>query len=390
MPRTKHLIIFFIFAITLSIKTFANEPHYFIALSDIHFDPFTQCRQTPCLLIEKLAHQPVSAWPQLLNKYDLQAPKFRQDTNYALLLSSLSAAKRAANSVHAKFVIVLGDSLGHEFYTKYKKYTNVKTRISYRAFVYKVMAFLTEELKTTFEGTDVYILVGNNDSYQGNYVASAGGAFFADAGELWSHLIYQQDNKNRMQKQFAYAGYYAVDVPEAAYDKLIMLNTVIFSYKAKGKNIDSVVKKELAWLHAQLSEAQKNNQKVFIAMHIPEGIDVNASPRFRLFRLITLWKPEYVQLFHRELSQFAPVIAGIFAGHLHTEVFQLLDLSPEKKDVPLMGVPAVSPIFGTSPAFQLYGYDNLPLHLVNFFTYRASQINYLNFNKKNNTEVFAE
>lgn len=390
MPRTKHLIIFFIFAITLSIKTFADEPHYFIALSDIHFDPFTQCHQTPCPQIEKLAHQPVSAWPQILNQYDLQAPKFRQDTNYALLLSSLSAARKAANSVHAKFVMVLGDSLGHEFYTKYKKYTDAKSRVPYRTFVYKVFAFLTETFKKTFVGTDVYLLVGNNDSYQGNYVTAAGGAFFADAGALWSQLIYQANNKNQMQKQFAYAGYYAVDVPEAAYDKLIMLNTVIFSYKAKGKNIDSVVKKELAWLHAQLSEAQKNNQKVFIAMHIPEGIDVNATPRFRLFRLITLWKPEYVQLFQRELQQFAPVVTGIFAGHLHTEVFQLVTLSPKTKDVPFFGVPSISPIFGTSPSFQIYAYDTPPLHVVNFLTYRASQANYLNFIKKNNTEVFAE
>src|SRR5205085_10500244 len=127
-----------------------------------------------------------------------------------------------------------------------------------------------------------------------------------------------------MQKQFSNAGYYALQLPYAENLRLIALNTNLFSYKAKGKNLDSAAVSELNWLHAELQSAKNAHQRVFIAMHIPNGIDIYATTHTRLFRLTTLWKSEYIQRFEAELKQYSADIAGIFAGHLHRNQYQIL------------------------------------------------------------------
>ncbi len=114
-----------------------------------------------------------------------------------------------------------------------------------------------------------------------------------------------------------------------------MLNTNVFSYKAKGENINQTAMQQLDWLHAQLQAAQNKKQTVLIAMHIPIGVDIYASLRFKLFTLMEFWKPTYLQRFQNELQQFAPRIAGIFAGHLHSDWFQILTFS--SGEIPVTG-----------------------------------------------------
>src|SRR5579871_5438950 len=122
------LIIFAYFTCTPLFATVSsainNNLANFLVLADIHFDPFVSCKNVkPCPLIEKLRQANASEWPKLLAVYDDESPRYRQDTNYPLLISALSAAKRAANAQQAKFVLVLGDFLGHEYRTYYKKYS---------------------------------------------------------------------------------------------------------------------------------------------------------------------------------------------------------------------------------------------------------------------------
>jgi sphingomyelin phosphodiesterase acid-like 3 len=333
------LLLFFCSAIPFAYSANDKAIDYFLALSDIHFDPFISCKTKPCALIQKLREQPTTQWPQILSLYDRQAPQFKKNTNYVLLNSMLKAANQAVESKQAQFVLVLGDFLGHEYYTQYKRFSGDKLKAGYQAFVRKTLVFLTNELKAAFPNISVYMVVGNNDSYQGDYFMIYNGAFFNETASLWSDLIKDPHQRSAMRDQFTQAGYYALDLSKPSHLRLIVLNTNYFSSKAKGPAISDVASKELNWLHAQLQQVKEKNQKALIVMHMPEGFDVYATLHTRLFRLITLWKAPYIKRFQVELETFAPQIA------------------------------AISPIFGNNPGFKMCAFANGAIQPHDFIDY---------------------
>jgi sphingomyelin phosphodiesterase acid-like 3 len=345
-----------------------NAKFNFLAMADIHFDPFINCAGTKvCPLIEKLRSSSITEWPQIFTQYDVKPQQYRQDTNYQLFMSALKASKQVVNTSHAQFVLVLGDFMGHEFRKNYKRYSSDKTAADYQSFSRKILAFITKQLAVTFPTVDVYSVAGNNDSYQGDYFVKPNGAFFSDAAVLWSGLIKNPSNQFSMQKQFSYAGYYSLVVPYPNNLRLIVMNTNLFSDKVKGKNINIVAMKELNWLHAELQAAKNLHQSVFIAMHIPDGIDFYATNRTRLFRLVKLWQPQYIKRFEAELELFSTEIAGIFSGHLHRNWFQVID--EYDHEIPVIGVTSISPIFGNNPGFRNISYYAHPIHLDDIATY---------------------
>lgn len=369
------MVIWFLCCGTVSGKTVlqsdANTIQHtgFLALADIHFDPFLSCAfSKPCPLIEKLMRAPSVQWPKLFAEYDKRAASYGDDTNYPLLISALAASKKAANSSQAAFVLVLGDMLGHQFRSRYKKYSGDSSYNGFQSFTRKTLEFLTAELMTTFNGLDIYMVVGNNDSYSGDYVTRIDGRFFNDASILWSRLITDPVNRQHMRAQFPHAGYYALTLPQQKNLRLIVLNTNLFSYKAKGQGIDKAALSELSWLHEQLQEAKKRGQHVFIAMHIPEGIDVYATLRTKLFRLISLWKSDYIRRFQIELDRYSTLISGIYAGHLHSDWFQVLSFAGDH-EIPVTGVPSISPIYGNNPGFKTYTYAYPGAQIEDYVTY---------------------
>lgn len=344
---------------------------HFLVLSDIHFDPFITCynqKKKPCPLLQQLQAAPASSWHAILFSNDKSVSQYKQDTNEELLTSALTAAKKVADVNHAQFVLILGDFLGHDFRRFYKKYAQDRSYANYQAFVRKTLEFINLELAKTFPTIDVYSLVGNNDSYRYDYYAEPNGAFFRETGSLWSRLIKNAANRSSMQSEFSQGGYYSVVVPEQPNLRIILLNTVLFSNKAKGKQVDGAAAQELSWLHNELQLAKEAHQRVIIAMHIPTGIDVYATLRIRLFTLIELWHKSYIEQFKKELKAYAPEIMAIFAGHLHSDWFQILTFD-HSVEVPISGIPAVSPIFGNNPGFKIFSYSTETMQLRDFVTY---------------------
>lgn len=338
-----------------------------LSLSDIHFDPFLSCRgQTTCPLIQSLRAAPVSAWPAILSKHDVSHPTYRRDSDYALLVSALAAAKQAAEKNNVKAVFVLGDFLAHDYRSLYKKYSHDRSRESYREFVRKTMTFLTAEIANTFPTINVYAVIGNNDSYRGNYRFDERGAFFSDTAQLFGSLIKDPANKAALRAEFPVGGYYAVNITPNT--RLLVLNTVLFSTKAKTKDASEPANRELAWLHKQLLLAKEKKQYVMIAMHIPAGVDVYATLKYRVFRMIQFWNTEYTDQFEKELKEFSPQLVAIFAGHLHSDWFQMLRID-NRNTIPVTGTPSISPIYGNNPGFKIYQYSPMDGKLRNFETY---------------------
>jgi sphingomyelin phosphodiesterase acid-like 3 len=339
----------------------------FMTIADIHFDPFSSCTTRPCPLIDKLRQSTASDWGKILAVYDKSPPVYGEDANYPLLQSGMLEFQKIAATRHARFVLVLGDFIGHYYPYYYRRYSSDKSMSGYRSFVYKTLAFLTIELNRAFPDINVYAVVGNNDTYQKDYESEPGGQFFHDTANLWAGLIRDKVVSSNMRNQYLKAGYYSVTPPVQHGLRIIMLNTNLFSHRARGHNIDQAALTELNWLHNQLQDAKKNGQKVLIAMHIPEGIDVYATLRVKLFTLMQLWKSEYTSRFEAELRAFAPEISGILAGHLHADWFQILSF--DENEIPVLGTPSISPIFGNNPGFKVFTYTAQPRQLQDYTTY---------------------
>lgn len=325
------------------------KPIYFLGLADIHFDPFVNCNAAVgrCPLIAKLKSAPVSAWQHLLASAHVTESSIGQDTNYALLHKALMEAGEQAKKNNAQFVVVLGDMLGHEYRNDYRSYSGDRSSAGYIQFANKTMAFITQELAAVFPDISVYMTVGNNDSYSGDYITRPHEQFFRDTSHMWVKLIKQPANKTAMLKTFNTAGYYAVQLQPDL--RLLVLNTVMFSHKAGGRGSDRAALVELEWLHQQLAHAKANHERVIIAMHIPMNIEVYAMSRIYLFKALSLWKPEFAKAFEAEMQAFAPEIVGMLSGHTHFGWFHI-----NEEQVPMSGVPAISPIFGQAPKFKLY------------------------------------
>lgn len=360
----------------LAIEASKNDKNEirFLTLSDIHFDPFVVCYQSKgsCPLIDALDQVPSSQWAKVLAKYDVNPSKYREDTNYPLLSYTLNKAKIAATNDQVQFVLILGDFLGHDYRRYYKQYSSHYSRANYRAFVRKTLEFLNDELVNTFPGIDIYAVPGNNDSYIANYGFYPSSGFYNESGTLWAELIKNPNNRHAMRVQFAKAGYYSVDLSSKL--RLLVLNTVLFSTKAKGKGVSEAASVEIDWLQQQLVSAKRDGKKVLIAMHIPPGIDIYASLKFRLFRMIELWNLPYIEQYEKLLGMYAPQIVAIFAGHLHYNLLQALSLG-DGKSVPMVGAPSISPFYGNNPSFNVYVFssDTYQLEKVDDFNYPISK-----------------
>lgn len=363
-------VILALLVLLVSISSFAEGQTRFLVVTDIHFDPFTACyedKEKPCSLIIKLKNAAVSEWPAILSRNEV-LPTYKQDSPYQLLASSLKAAQEAGKAQHVKFVLVLGDLLGHNYRKNFKKYADDKSRATYLIFVRKTFQFLNNEFARAFPNIDVYSVVGNNDSYGGNYKARPGDIFFSETGNLWSSLIKNSANRTAMQQDFKKAGYYAIDLPGQKNLRLIALNTVLFSVKTDNEKINQAAADELTWFHDELQRAKEKHQHVIIALHIPDAIDVYASLRIRLFRIIELWHPQFTDRFQNDLQDYAGEIEGIFAGHLHADWFQVLRFD-NLNEIPVLGTPSISPVYGNNPGFKIYSYSNDTLKLADFITY---------------------
>jgi sphingomyelin phosphodiesterase acid-like 3 len=368
----------FVFILITALLTFSGQIYAgetlkasydnFVTMADIHFDPFQACdREKPCRLIETLRKSPVSSWDTIFNELDKTSPRYHHDVDYALLTSSLHAAGQTAIREHAKFAIFLGDALGHNYWTLYKRYSSNKSAASYQQFVEKTLQFMTSLIAKEFRPLNVYMVLGNNDSYYGDYYTTQSNDFFSDSAAAFSKLINPAELRNSIQHQFSNKGYYAITLPELSGLKLIVLNTNLFSTKAKGKNVNKAAEEELKWLHQQLSSASAQHQKVYIAMHIPPGVDLYASLRTKLFRLLQLWQPDFDKKFEMELSEHKTIIRAILTGHLHSDWLHIKKI--EDAQIPLVGVPAVSPKFGNLPSFKVFYFSPQTFELQNYQVY---------------------
>ena len=227
--------------VTLSAVVASAQPSETVPvtlLSDIHFDPFHEPAK-----VRQLAQAPVSQWRSILSArpFSNQEEAFAAlqqschargvDTPYVLLRSSLEAMRE--RQPNAKFMIVSGDLIVHNFSCRYTTLLPASKPSEYQAFVLKTLSFVMGELRARFPGMAVYVSLGNNDSACGDYRLDMESDFLAQTAQIVAAGLPATLSATARQQaihEFAKGGYYSVMMGAPMHKtRLIVINDVFLS-----------------------------------------------------------------------------------------------------------------------------------------------------------------
>ncbi|MCA9701193.1 MAG: metallophosphoesterase, partial [Myxococcales bacterium] len=341
---------------------------HFVSLSDLHFDPFAD----PELVPQLIAAEP-QQWRAIFAGAANRSPSgYHHDSNVYLLDAALKAvADRITTQGPGKpeFAIISGDFLGHHFREQFDELAPEEQRgdeAAYRRFAAKAVAFVTAELATTFGDLPVFPALGNNDSFCGDYHLTPGGEFLSTVAPLWQPLIERKNPAPDFAETFAAGGYYQVPSPSAPGTRIVVLNTNLFSshYQntcAEDDGSGEAIEAQFEWLSGVLAQARNADERVWLVYHVPPGVDVFATTRATAGeckdKIRSFWKPGPAAAFLHLLDEHADTIAGNFAGHIHTDDFRLLISEGQPREL-IHFTPAISPLFGNNPAFQIFDFES--------------------------------
>ena len=343
----------------------------FASLSDIHFDPFYD----PAL-VEKLIQTKYTEWKTVFSSSTIKRySPYGKDTNYPLLNSALQQAAQVAKD--AEFVIISGDFLSHHFNEDFYTHSGSTNPNALHAFINKTIAFVAMMLSESFPNIPIYPVVGNNDSYCGDYQIQPAGEFLKATTGHWNVLLKNQVNTNAFLKTFPVGGYYTVLPQEQSTHRLIALNTIFWSFKYQnscGNQKDDPGQAQLQWLDTQLQQAAAKKEKVWLVYHIPPGVNpyatIHANPTEQLNNIVSFWDAEYTKGYMDLMKTYSSSIVLSLVGHIHMDNFELVREKVTTNPISYVHfTPSISPIFGNNPGFELVTYDADTFTLVDYETH---------------------
>jgi hypothetical protein len=384
----RYFVFILIASLLATAGSFAQKPSSgpmgeILSMSDVHFDPFSDAT-----LVNTLITSGYASWEGIFKTSKKGPSKAGSDANYPLLVSALKAMKQYMPN--PRFIIITGDFLSHNFQCNYSSYGG-QYPDSARSFTAKTIQFVASMIKQYFPTAIVLPVLGNNDSdcpsHCGDYRLAPHSEFLAMFARAWVSL---QQNGNpavdsSFVEQFSRGGYYTYPFPNGGNNaRLVMLNTVFFSagyLNSCGNSSDTPAADELAWLDSVMNAGRLANQPVWMASHIPPGIDVFSTLKGTdscKANIKLMWLQQWNDQFLGTVVKNAPQIKAAFAGHTHMDEFRVVyDTGAPVSFIHI--TPSISPYFGNNPAFQVISYDTTSLELQNVETY------FLNQTQKKNT-----
>lgn len=370
-------IIVFLATILFSINLNAQNESRFLSFSDLHFDPFYDST-----IVNQLVASEYSEWESIFSNSKLKSPgRYGKDTDYPLMISVLEDMK--SRIPNPDFIIITGDFMEHDFNEDFVHYTSIRDEDSLHRFIEKTMRFITFTIVKYFPETLIFPTVGNDDAYCGNYMVDPGGKFLNMLADAWHPLVNKSGINPFFKDDFTKGGYAFLNFPGTDKQKFMILNTVFFSTKYKNYCGDTLLepgKDELQWLEKTLQACRDSSFKVWMAYHIPTGIDVFGTKNAKGSceeRVVTALKEHYNDEFITLIENYSDVIGSSFAGHFHRDDFRLFF----REKIPVSYVlinSSVSPVYFNNPSYKIFVYDKSDFSLLNYETY------YLNLSLQEN------
>ncbi|MGE3293046.1 MAG: metallophosphoesterase [Geminicoccaceae bacterium] len=326
----------------------------FIALSDIHLDPTAD----PGLVRELVAAQ-VADWASILERGRVGFGRFGRDATWPLVRSALDQMRRV--EPEPAFLLLTGDLLAHGFRAKFTAAAPQAGAAAYDSFVIKTVEFLAAQIMARFPGRRVFLALGNNDDFCGDYRLSPDGRFLVES-EAAAQALLGLDDARRFAREWDEG--FGYELPNGSIDglRMIFLNSVFFS-----PGYDEACAPEaprdpglaaMDWLAGRLGEARDGAEKVWLFLHIPPGGDAYATLEHGACRgtMQAMWTAPETERFLELIREYAGTVGAVFAGHTHMDEFRLLG-APAEPDGVVLVTPAISPVFGQNPGFHVYEVD---------------------------------
>jgi sphingomyelin phosphodiesterase acid-like 3 len=317
-------------ALSFSAPLVTNQDN-FLVISDIHLN-----QDIPTMMDITPSKSTV------LNDLDMNT--------FKMMLAQISQHINAKLIPNPRFIIVLGDLVGHIRVT-------ADSAVQNEAIVFKL-------LKATFPKTPIFYSYGNNDGlhvdygsfsnpYQSGKLKSPFDVAVQQAG--WEDGFLSTGVQcNNKQTQFPCLidenkvdGYYSAYISPKL--RIISLNTIMFSPKrVDASELD--VTNQLNWLNTQLSIVRNQNESVLITMHIPPGNNVYNHGGF--------WTNDAQQQFLKLIEKYQHEIIGLIAGHTHAEELKIIQNHDNQPIAGVYFVAALSTAHGNSPSLKTFYYSN--------------------------------
>jgi len=342
-----------------------------VLVSDIHFDPFA----APALA-RALAGGDLAAADAAYTLAQAALPATAgKDTNPPLLASALAAIAVVAAS--ADFVIVSGDLLAHDFQKSAATLLGIPEASGpVHALAANTTHFVLDALADAAPGKPIIVGLGNNDSECGDYRIEPRGSYLASTLEMVRQLAGAGLTDETFAATYGLGGWYAARHPTIANGRILVLNDVLWSARyedacgASGTDAGTAM---MAWLSEQLAGARSEGGRIWLVRHIPSGIDPYSTLHSREAtcpaRIVPFLKEPFASALIALLVEYADTIDVSFSGHVHYDDYRLItDAQSLAVGVDKI-VPAISPIFGQNPGFQVLRYDTASGAPIDFDTW---------------------
>lgn len=258
------------------------------------------------------------------------------DTNDALFESSIRAMQRI--DPHPPVVIVTGDLLAHNITHRQAAPTAV---------------LVARRLNHAFPQAQFVLALGNVDADCGDYELAPNSAFLRTLAAAWEPLVNRRGAAPDFLRTFARDGFYTASLPVPGL-RAIAIDDVFWSvrYHARCAPAANVASNVMGELKAALAQT---HGRAWVLFHIPPGVDAFSTAHLtHHFAIVPFLAPRWRVDFLAALAEWPGRVALAVAGHTHKFAYRIVNAGG-RQPVPMLLVPAISPIFRDAPAFLTAG-----------------------------------
>ncbi|MFT3910767.1 MAG: metallophosphoesterase [Ferruginibacter sp.] len=237
----------------------------------------------------------------------------------------------------------------------------------------------------------LFYLPGNNDAVAGDYFPFGYGnnyTPFSLIDETKNPYPAVNINKGTTNPPYMISqpdtsmGYYSAC--PASGIRLIAMNTVVYTNSffnaCRGKYVNrdplAYSDSQMVWLSAQLADAKRLGEKVYIAMHVPPGVNIHAKGSYDgnwVNEKSPTSNMNYNDWFLTIVDQYKDTcIEAILYGHTHMDELRRMYNSNDQVTAIGISCPGISPNYDNNPGFKTVTYDPASKSLLDFTTYYMS------------------
>ena len=301
---------------------------------------------------------------------------YGSDTGMELWANFLQKADSILGADNApKFVVYTGDLPAH-YHCNTSCYLPTNERATHNQNLTIILTGLRN--LASKHNTPFFYLPGNNDGLAGDYYSFSDEqqqtpfSLVPDSINPYPALNIRSGGTQApcmLSNPHPTMGYYAARPVEGL--RLLSLNSVICN--SNFQPVDGTQQlndgnTQMTWLADQLADAKAKKEKVYIAMHIPPGIDAYSgkSMWIKLPGQNVSWLNTFLSL----TTKYQATISGILYGHTHMdELRRLYDPTGKRITEVAISCPGVTPQHNNNPGFKTVTYDAISKELMDFTTY---------------------